>query len=124
MKECWNTMLPHFRTHILIATTYGLSSGRSEEDLFELFESAITPIIQNALHHQLQLVANGCKYAYLWPCEGEKFKALEMKEFGAQTTNTVARQTIFPGLRFDLPPSIHYPTDTVIPAFILAKDSL
>lgn len=121
MKEFWNIMLPHFRTHIVIARTYGLSSGKSEDDLFELFDSVITPIIQNALHHKLQLVANGCKCAYFWPCDGEKFKGDKMKEFGAQTTNTLAAQTIFPGLDFDLPPSYDYPLHPVITSLVMTK---
>lgn len=123
MKECWSTVLPHFRTHTLIAKTYGLPSGQSEEDLFNSFETAITPIIHDALYHQLQLVANGCKYAYFWPREGDKFTSLLMKEFGGQSTNKLAGQTIFPGLKFDLPRSLDYPKHTAIEAFVLTKDS-
>ena len=121
MNEFWTTILPHFRAYMVIATTYGLSSGKSEDDLFKLFESTITPMIQNALYHKLQLVANGCKYDYFWPCAGEKFDADKMKEFGAQTTNNMTYQTICPGISFDLPPSFDYPLHPVITCLVLTK---
>ena len=96
-------------------------TGKSEDDLSELFDSVIAPIIQNALCHKLQLVANGCKCAYFWPCDGGKSKGNKMKEFGAQTTNTLAARTIFPGLDFDLPPSCDYPLHPIITSLVMTK---
>lgn len=114
-------MLPHLRAYQALATIYRLSSGRSEDDWFEQFDSIITPIIQKTLHHKLQLVASGVKHAYFWPCEGEPYDFKKMQEFGARTTYLRVGQTIFPGLSFDVPFSMHYRPDPVIQAWITGR---
>ena len=121
MKELWSTILPHFHTYQTLATIYRLSSGRSEADLYGLFKSLITPIIQKTLHHKLQLIASRCKHAYFWPCDGEPYNFNDMQLFGAQMPCTQVGQTIFPGLRFDVPFSIHYRADPVIKAWITGR---
>ena len=122
MKEFWNTMLPHLRTYQALANIYRLSSGQSEDEWFERFDSVITPIIQKTLHHKLQLIASGCKHSYFWPCKGEPYNYNDMQEFGARTTYNRVGQTIFPGLRFDVPYSFHYRADPVIKAWVMGRN--
>lgn len=122
-KEFWNTALPHFRSYFTIAKCYRLSSGKSEDDLFKVIESVITPIIQRTLHHKLYLAAVGCEYAYFWPRDGDKMNDYEMDEFGFFANGDLVMYTVFPGLRLTLPGSNYNAPNPVLHASVTTKRS-
>lgn len=47
-----------------------------------------------------------------------------MIEFGAQTTRMEVWHPIFPGLKFDLPPSFDYPDNPVVLSLVVTKNKL
>jgi hypothetical protein len=63
---------------------YRRSSGRSEEDLCEVFERIMPKIIEKALHQKLQVQATGCDYTYTWPNHGDTYSGADMEMFGAR----------------------------------------
>jgi hypothetical protein len=78
---------------------FRMSSGRSEEDLHEVFEQYITPALQSALHHKLKLLATGCDYTYHWPPHGAGCDPSCTDIYGAQERLPLdIRFTVFPGL--------------------------
>jgi hypothetical protein len=95
----WKIFAPYLRNQSAAALMFRMSSGRSEEDLHEVFEQHITPALQSALHHKLKLLATGCDYTYHWPAHGARHDPSCIDIYGAQERLPLdVRFTVFPGL--------------------------
>jgi hypothetical protein len=95
----WEILAPHFCNQSAAARTFRMSSGRSEEELHEVFEQYITPALQSALHHKLKLLATDCDYTYHCPPHGAGYDPGCMDIYGAQEHLPLdVRFTVFPGL--------------------------
>jgi hypothetical protein len=109
----WDIVAPHFRNLSAVARMYRQSSGRSEEDLREVFERIMPKTIEKALHQKLQVQATGCDYTYTWPNHGDTYNGADMEMFGArERLPCKVRYTIFPGLNVEAPKktcTIHSP---------------
>jgi hypothetical protein len=118
-EKLWNIILPQLRRLGMLAQLFSRPSDPSEKGWVDVFAPAVTPIIQMALNHKLQLLATGYDYAYIWPSNGENYDERDMKILGAKERLPLAvRFSVFPGLKVSLPGANHASLEMVSEAAV------
>jgi DNA-binding phage protein len=105
------TLLPQLRRLGTLAQLYNrtsVSPAVAEKACLDAFAPNVTTIIQMALNLNLQLLATGYSYTYIWPSNGDDYDPREMKIAGAEERLPLAvRVTVFPGLKVSLSEADH-----------------
>jgi len=101
VETLWTAMQPHFEGLQAYARLQGLTAPVT--NLHEVFKTEMTPVLQQALHYRLKLLATDCEYAFTWPSPEVSFEPKEMQSDGGQAGGPSDRRdvlfTVFPGLK-------------------------